>query len=58
VAFSTLNRIGARVGAFALDNGSKDAVVLIDLPPGAYSAQIKSADAAGGVALVEVYEVR
>jgi hypothetical protein len=58
VAFSTLNRIGARVGAFALDNGSKDAAVLIDLPPGAYSAQIKSADSTSGIALVEVYEVR
>jgi mannan endo-1,4-beta-mannosidase len=57
-AFPTLNRLFARVGAFALDNGSKDAAVLINLPPGAYSAQIKSADSTSGIALVEVYEVR
>ena len=45
------------VGAFALPTGSKDAVLLLSLAPGAYTAQLTGAGAATGVALVEVYEV-
>lgn len=46
------------VGAFALAGAtSKDAVLLVTLPPGQYSARIRGADNAGGVAIVEVYEV-
>jgi hypothetical protein len=44
------------VGAFALGAGSKDAVLLVTLPAGAYTAQV-SGVAGGGIALVEVYEV-
>lgn len=47
----------SRVGAFALATGSKDAALLITLPPGAYTAQVSGAGGATGVALVEVYEV-
>ncbi|MSU53410.1 MAG: hypothetical protein EXS41_08470 [Opitutaceae bacterium] len=57
-AFSTLGVFFAEVGAFPLDNGSKDAVLLVSLPPAAYSVQVKSADTAAGVALVEIYEIR
>jgi hypothetical protein len=47
-----------QTGAFALPSGSKDAAVLITLNPGAYSAQVKSAqNASSGVALIEIYEV-
>lgn len=46
-----------RVGAFPLGIGSKDAVLLVTLPPGAYSAQVSSVGATTGVALVEVYDV-
>ena len=46
----------ARVGAGALPVGSKDAVILVTLPPGAYTAQVKGKGAAGAV-IVEVYEV-
>ena len=47
------------VGAFALsDTGSKDAVLLVTLAPGSYSAQVGGVGPAGGLALVEVYEVR
>ncbi len=46
----------ARVGAGALPAGSKDAVILVTLPPGAYTAQVKGKGAAGAV-IVEVYEV-
>jgi hypothetical protein len=34
-----------------------DSAVLLSLPPGAYTAQVKSASSTGGSALVEVYEV-
>ncbi len=47
----------ASVGAFALDNASKDAALLITLPPGGYTAQISGADGGTGEALVEIYEV-
>lgn len=46
------------VGAFPFESGaSKDAAVLVTLPPGSYSAQVSGADGGTGVALVEVYEV-
>ena len=44
------------VGAFGLTAGSKDAVLLLTLPPGAYTAQM-SAASGGGVGLVEVYQL-
>lgn len=48
----------ASVGAFPLTDGSsKDAALLITLPPGGYTAQVTGADGGTGVALVEVYEV-
>jgi hypothetical protein len=47
----------ARVGAFALPAGSRDAALLATLPPGAYTAQVSGVGGTTGVALVEVYEV-
>jgi hypothetical protein len=48
----------ARVtGAFAFGTSSKDAAIVITLAPGAYTAQVSSADAATGIALVEIYEL-
>ncbi|MBC7369707.1 MAG: hypothetical protein H7343_23305, partial [Undibacterium sp.] len=46
----------ARVGAFALPTGSKDAAVLVTLPPGAYTVQVTGAGNTTGVALIEVYD--
>lgn len=46
-----------QVGAFPLNPGSKDAVMLVTLEPGAYAAQV-TADGDVGAAMVEVYEVR
>lgn len=46
------------IGAFALAADSKDAVLLVTLPPGIYTAVATGADGTSGVALVEVYEVR
>ena len=47
----------AKVGAFALPSGSTDAVILISLAPGNYTALISGANDTTGIALVEVYEV-
>jgi hypothetical protein len=48
----------AAVGAFPLADDSKDAVVLVALPPGAYTAQISGKDGTAlGVAIIEVYAV-
>jgi hypothetical protein len=47
----------AAVGAFALPAGSRDAVLIATLAPGAYTAQVSGADRGTGIALVEVYEL-
>jgi sulfur relay (sulfurtransferase) complex TusBCD TusD component (DsrE family) len=54
---SLVVQAGSRVGAFPLVSGSKDAVLLITLPPGTYTAQVTGVGSTTGVALVEVYEV-
>jgi len=47
-----------RVGAFALSSAlSKDAVLLVTLPPGSYTAQGSAAGATRGLMVLEVYEV-
>jgi hypothetical protein len=52
-----LTSAGNAVGAFAITAlDSKDAMLLVTLAPGSYSAQVSAVDA-GGTALVEVYEV-
>lgn len=42
--------------AFSLDEGSKDAVLLITLPAGLYTVHVRGANETTGNALVEVYE--
>lgn len=46
-----------QVGAFALPPGSRDAALLLTLPPGNYSAQVTAPAGTTGNALVEIYEV-
>lgn len=46
-----------RVGAFSLSENSDDAALLLSVPPGAYSVILQSATGAGGLALLEIYEV-
>jgi len=46
------------VGAFPLTPGSKDAALVPVLESGVFTAQVTSADASAGVALVEVYDAR
>ena len=48
----------ASVGAFALaDVGTKDAVLLVTLAPGAYSARVSGVGPSAGTAIIEVYEL-
>ena len=56
---AALVQTGGRVGAFALtDSTSKDAMLLVMLAPGNYTAQVTPASGtAGGTVIVEVYEV-
>jgi hypothetical protein len=54
---TTLATVAAQVNAFALDANSKDAALLLTLPPGAYTAQVSGVGNTTGVALVEIYEV-
>jgi poly(beta-D-mannuronate) lyase len=52
---ATLASAFTSVGAFDLDAVSKDAALLVTLPPGAYTAQVSGVGNTTGVALVEVY---
>ncbi len=47
----------ARLGAFALRAGSRDAALLVSLAPGNYTAVTRGAGDTTGTALLEVYEV-
>ncbi len=49
-------QLAAQVGAFALTAGSRDAVILATLPPGAYTLQVRG-KTGGGEVIVEVYEI-
>ena len=42
---------------FDVPNGSRDAILSLQLPPGSYTAQVSGVANTTGVALVEVYEV-
>lgn len=45
------------VGGFELLSGSQDAVVLVDLEPGAYTALVEGDAGADGLVIVEAYDV-
>ena len=47
----------AQVGAFALPPSARDAALLLSLPPGNYTAQVRAPGGTAGNALVEIYEV-
>lgn len=46
-----------QVGAFALDEGSADAALLVTLAPGNYTVRLSGVSSATGTALLEVYSV-
>lgn len=54
---AAIRTAAAAVGAFALKPGSRDAVILADLPPGSYTVQVAGVAGATGIALVEVYQL-
>jgi hypothetical protein len=45
------------VGAFALPAGSRDAALVVSLPPGSYTAQVSGVGGLTGDAIIEVYEL-
>lgn len=51
-----LTAAGAQTGAFAVGSTTRDAMLLVNLQPGGYTAQINGDGAAGDV-IVEVYEL-
>jgi hypothetical protein len=54
---ATIAGTAARVGAFVLNAGSKDAAIMMTLDPGVYSAQVNRASGtATGLTIVEVYD--
>jgi hypothetical protein len=44
-------------GAFNLTAASEDAVLLVTLPPGGYTVEVRGKDNAEGVALLEIYDI-
>jgi kumamolisin len=55
---SSLTPIFDQVGAYHLTAGSKDAALLVSLPPGVYTAQIHGANSGTGDGVVELFEVQ
>jgi hypothetical protein len=47
-----------QAGAFTLPSGSKDSAILMDLPPGAYTAIVTDVSGASGIALIELYRAK
>ena len=47
----------AQAGGFALASGSRDAVLLVTLAPGAYTVQLAGVGGTTGVGLIEAYEL-
>ena len=54
---AALNAAFAQAGAFPFAAGSRDAALVIDLPPGNYTIQAGGVGGASGAALVEVYDL-
>lgn len=54
---SVIADAAATAGAFPFASGSKDSAMIVMLPPGAYTAQLKGANNGTGVGIVEVYDV-
>jgi hypothetical protein len=50
-----LTAAASTAGAFALRSGSRDAALLVEVPPGNYSVHVSGVGGTTGVALVELY---
>jgi hypothetical protein len=53
---SAITAAALQTGAFAFSATSQDAALILNLAPGAYTAQISGVAGTTGVALIEVYE--
>lgn len=53
---ATIKTTAANIGAFTWADGSKDSAILIDLPPGLYTAQVSSVSGGTGVGMIELYD--
>jgi hypothetical protein len=51
-----ITEVSRRVGAFRLPTDSKDAVMIVVLPPGSYTALVSGMNNGTGIALVELYD--
>lgn len=54
---STLSETFSASGAFALEDGSADAAMVMSLEPGAYTLMVSGAGGSAGPALIEVYDL-
>lgn len=54
---AALQAVFLAAGAFDLPTGSKDAALVVRLPPGGYTVQVSGADRTTGTVLVEVYDL-
>lgn len=54
---SDIAAAAVRASAFPFADGSRDAAVLVTLPPGAYTAVVEGADLGSGSGLIEAYEL-
>ena len=54
---ASLAAVFSSVGAFALPAGSRDAALVVSLPPGSYTAQVSGVGGLTGDAIIEVYEL-
>ncbi|MBL9205332.1 MAG: hypothetical protein JNN01_09625, partial [Opitutaceae bacterium] len=54
---AALSAASTRAGAFAFTSGSRDAALIVDLPPGSYSVQVSGVANSTGLALVELYDL-
>jgi len=55
---SSLTSTFSEAGAFLLPSGSKDAALVAEIPPGAYTVQASGADGGVGEAIIEIYELK
>ena len=56
-ADAAVSNASAAAGAFSLAAGSRDAALVVRLPPGAYTANVSGVANATGRALVEIYDL-
>jgi len=52
-----LSGLFSRVGAFGLSNQSADAAMVVAVRPGSYTVKVRDVNGAGGIALLEFYDL-